>query len=109
MVSGQTRCGILICGNSVGACVAANKVAGVRAFLCHDIYSTHQGVEHDDKNVLRLGARIVGIDLAKDLVTGILNARFTGEERHRRRLEKVISVESRTLRGEEIKTLGGGA
>ena len=107
VVSGQTRCGILICGSGVGACVAANKVAGVRACLCHDIYSAHQGVEHDDKNVLCLGARIVGIDLAKDLVTGILNARFTGEERHRRRLEKVLSIERRALQGERVQTTGG--
>ena len=108
VVSGKARCGILICGSGVGACVAANKVPGIRACLCHDIYSAHQGVEHDDMNVLCLGARIVGIELAKELATGFLNARFTDEERHRRRLEKAFSIKRRALRGEEIKTLGGG-
>ena len=108
VVPGQAQCGILICGSGVGACIAANKVPGVRACLCHDIYSAHQGVDHDDMNVLCLGARIVGIELTKDLVTGFLNARFTGEERHRRCLEKVISIERRALRGGKIQTLGGG-
>ena len=106
VVSGQVRCGILICGSGVGACVAANKVPGIRACLCHDIYSAHQGVEHDDMNVLCLGARIVGIELAKELATGFLNARFTDEERHRRRQEKVISIERRALQGERVQTTG---
>jgi RpiB/LacA/LacB family sugar-phosphate isomerase len=85
--------GILICGSGVGACVAANKMSNVRAGLCHDTYSAHQGVEHDDINVLCLGARVVGEELAKELVSAFLAARFTGEERHRRRLDKIKAME----------------
>ena len=109
VISGQTSRGILICGSGVGACVAANKVPGVRACLCHDIYSAHQGVEHDDMNVLCLGARVVGIELAKELVIAFLNARFTGEERHRRRLEKVVAIEHRSLQDTPVQTQGGAA
>ena len=108
VVSGKARRGILICGSGVGACVAANKVPGIRACLCHDIYSAHQGVEHDDMNVLCLGARIIGSELAKDLAAGFLEASFTGEIRHRRRLEKVLSIERRALQGERVQTTGGG-
>jgi RpiB/LacA/LacB family sugar-phosphate isomerase len=86
--------GILVCGSGVGACVAANKMSQVRAGLCHDTYSAHQGVEHDDINVLCLGARIIGEELAKELVSAFLAARFTGEERHRRRLDKVKALEA---------------
>ena len=85
--------GILICGSGVGACVAANKMSNIRAGLCHDTYSAHQGVEHDDINVLCLGARVVGQELAKELVMAFLSARFTGEERHRRRLAKIQAME----------------
>jgi RpiB/LacA/LacB family sugar-phosphate isomerase len=85
--------GILICGSGVGACVAANKIKGIRAGLCHDTYSAHQGVEHDDINVLCLGARVVGEELARELVAAFLSARFTGEERHVRRLAKVKAME----------------
>ena len=92
VASGQAKRGILICGSGVGACIAANKVPGARACLCHDIYSAHQGVEHDDMNVLCLGARVVGIELAVELVIVFLNARFTDEERHHRRLEKASLV-----------------
>ena len=95
VVLGHVERGILICGSGVGASVAANKIPGVRACVCHDVYSAHQGVEHDDLNVLCLGARIVGIDLAKDLVTAFLGARFTGDERHDRRLNKVTAIERR--------------
>ncbi len=87
--------GIIICGSGVGACVAANKMHGVRAGLCHDTYSAGQGVEHDDMNVLCLGARIVGIALAEQLVRSFLEARFTGETRHQRRLDKVNAIEAR--------------
>ncbi len=87
--------GILICGSGVGASVAANKLPGIRAGVCHDTYSAHQGVEHDDMNVLVLGARIVGVELAREVVLAYLGARFTGEERHRRRLGKVESLEAR--------------
>ena len=86
--------GIMICGSGVGASVAANKVKGVRAAVCHDIYSAHQGVEHDDMNVLCLGSRIVGLEVAKELVKAFLDAEYTHEERHQRRLEKVISMEN---------------
>jgi len=85
--------GILICGSGVGACVAANKMSTIRAGLCHDAYSAHQGVEHDDINVLCLGARVIGEELARELVSAFLAARFTGEERHRRRLDKVKAIE----------------
>lgn len=85
--------GIIVCGSGVGACVAANKIRGVRAALCHDTYSAAQGVEHDDVNVLCLGARIVGVALATELVKAFTYARFTGEERHRRRLAKVLAIE----------------
>lgn len=91
---GETERGILICGSGVGACVAANKLPGVRACLCHDTYSAHQGVEHDNINVLCLGARIIGVELALELVRAFLNAKFTGEERHLRRLKKIADLES---------------
>lgn len=91
---GRADRGVLICGSGVGASVAANKLDGVRAGLCHDAYSAHQGVEHDDMNVLVLGARIIGIELARDLVKNFLAARFSGESRHMRRLEKVKRLES---------------
>jgi RpiB/LacA/LacB family sugar-phosphate isomerase len=90
---GKAERGILICGSGVGACVAANKMRGVRAGLCHDTYSAHQGVEHDDINVLCLGARIIGEALARELVSAFLSAQFTGEERHMRRLAKVEAME----------------
>jgi RpiB/LacA/LacB family sugar-phosphate isomerase len=87
--------GVLICGSGVGASVAANKIPGVRAGVCHDGYSAHQGVEHDDMNVLVMGARVVGTELARDLVHLFVAARFSGEERHVRRLEKVRLLEAR--------------
>lgn len=87
--------GVLICGSGVGASVAANKLPGIRAAVCHDGYSAHQGVEHDDMNVLVLGSRIVGTALALDLVTAFVGARFSAEERLVRRLEKVRALEGR--------------
>ena len=95
--------GVMICGSGVGASVAANKVPGVRAAVCHDTYSAHQGVEHDDMNILVLGARIVGAALAVELLDTFLGARFSGEERHRRRIGKVRQLEGRDWSGE-----GGG-
>jgi transaldolase/glucose-6-phosphate isomerase len=86
--------GILLCESGVGASMAANKIPGVRAGLCHDTYSAHQGVEHDDMNVLVLGGRIVGVELARELIGAFLNARFSGEERHRRRFGKMIALEN---------------
>lgn len=85
--------GIIICGSGVGACVAANKMANIRAGLCHDTYSAHQGVEHDDINVLCLGARVIGEELAQELVSAFLAATFTGQERHLRRLAKIKAME----------------
>ncbi len=89
--------GIIICGSGVGACVAANKMASIRACVCHDTYSAHQGVEHDDLNTLCLGARVVGIEVATELAVAFLMARFSGDERHRRRLEKVEALERERL------------
>ncbi|MFH1116356.1 MAG: ribose 5-phosphate isomerase B [Pseudomonadota bacterium] len=93
--TGRAERGILICGSGVGACVAANKMRGIRAGVCHDTYSAHQGVEHDDVNVLCLGARVIGPAVAEELVEAFLRARFTGEERHLRRLKKVLGLEDR--------------
>jgi len=93
VLQGRAERGVLICGSGVGASVAANKLRGIRAGLCHDSYSAHQGVEHDDMNVLVLGSRVIGAELAKDLVRAFLSAVFSGEERHRRRLAKVLALE----------------
>ena len=95
----QADRGILICGSGVGAAVAANKIPGIRAGLCHDTYSAHQGVEHDDMNVLVLGSRVIAAELAHELVRAYLGAAFTGEARHVRRLEKVKKLESKFLLG----------
>ena len=92
---GEAERGILVCGSGVGASVAVNKMKGLRAGLCHDTYSAHQGVEHDDMNVLCLGARVIGTELANELVSAFLAARFTGEERHVRRLDKVKEMEAK--------------
>jgi ribose 5-phosphate isomerase B len=92
---GRAERGIVICGSGVGASVAANKLPGIRAGLCHDTYSAHQGVEHDEMNVLVMGARVIGVELARDLIRAYLGALFTGEDRHRRRLEKVRALETR--------------
>ena len=107
VASGQANRGILICGSGVGACIAANKVPGVRACLCHDTYSARQGVEHDDMNVLCLGARVIDVELARELARAFLNARFTGEDRHRRRLEKTLAIERCALQSSENSTTGG--
>ncbi len=93
LLTGRAKRGILICGSGVGASVAANKLPGIRAGLCHDTYSAHQGVEHDDMNVLVLGARVVGTELARELVRAFVGAKFTHEERHERRLEKIRVLE----------------
>jgi ribose 5-phosphate isomerase B len=97
VLEGRADRGILICGSGVGASVAANKLPGVRAGLCHDCYSAHQGVEHDDMNVLVLGARVIGPALAHELIARFLEARFSGEERHVRRLQKVKAIEARYM------------
>jgi RpiB/LacA/LacB family sugar-phosphate isomerase len=94
VVSGTAERGVLLCGSGVGASVAANKMRGVRAGLCHDCYSARQGVEHDDMNLLVLGARVIGSALALELVRTFLGARFSGEERHVRRLGKIRDLEN---------------
>jgi RpiB/LacA/LacB family sugar-phosphate isomerase len=91
---GRAARGVLLCGSGVGASVAANKLRGVRAAVCHDVYSAHQGVEHDDMNVLTLGARVIGPALVSELVGAFVRATFTHEERHARRLAKVLALES---------------
>ena len=92
--NGTAEIGILICGSGVGAAVAANKLRGIRAALCGDTYSARQSREHDDCNVLCLGARVVGVELALEIVRAFVAARFTGEERHRRRLAKIQALET---------------
>jgi ribose 5-phosphate isomerase B len=91
--SGSADRGILLCGSGVGVCIAANKMKGVRACVCHDTYSAHQGVEHDGMNVLCLGARVIGEDLAKELIRSVVKADFQGEERFLRRLNKLNALE----------------
>ena len=95
VLDGRAERGVLICGSGVGASVAANKLPGIRAGLCHDTYSAHQGVEHDDMNVLVLGGRIIGRELARELVRAFLAARYAGDERHERRLDKIRDLERR--------------
>jgi RpiB/LacA/LacB family sugar-phosphate isomerase len=95
IVNNQAERGILICGSGVGSSVAANKIPGIRAGLCHDCYSAHQGVEHDNINILALGSRVIGIELARDLVSVFLKAEFSGDERHLRRLAKVQLLETK--------------
>ena len=92
--AGQAERGIIVCGSGVGASITANKVTGVRAGLCHDTYSAHQGVEHDDMNVVCLGARIIGLDLSKEILTAFLGAGFQPEPRFQRRLDKLLQVEA---------------
>ena len=91
---GRGERGILVCGSGVGASVAACKIAGIRAAVCHDTYSAHQGVEHDDMNILTLGSRVIGPEPAWECVLAFLDARFSGEERHQRRLDKVLAIEA---------------
>ena len=93
ILAGHAERGVLICGSGVGASVAACKLAGIRAAVCHDVYSAHQGVEHDDMNVLCLGSEVVGAELAADLVRTFVGARFGGGERYVRRLEKIADME----------------
>ena len=95
VLAGKAERAVLLCGSGVGAAVAANKLRGIRAGVCHDVYSAHQGVEHDDVNVLTLGPRVIGAALAEDLVRAFVAARFTGEPRHVRRLAKVAALEAR--------------
>ena len=98
IVEGRAERAILVCGSGVGVAAAANKVPGILAGLCHDHYSAHQGVEHDAMNILALGARVVGEELALEIADAFLGARFDGAERHMRRLEKVRALEARAAR-----------
>ena len=98
VLGGSVERGVLLCGSGVGASVAANKLPGIRAGLCHDSYSAHQGVEHDDMNILVLGARVIGVELARELVRVFLDARFTHEPRHERRLGKITALEEAVRR-----------
>jgi ribose 5-phosphate isomerase B len=93
VVLGRAERGLLVCGSGVGACVAANKVVGIRAAMCHDSFSARQGVEDDNMNILCLGARVIGEELAAELLRDFLGARFSGAERHRRRLGKIAAME----------------
>lgn len=104
VTSGEAQRGILVCGSGVGVCIVANKVPGVRACLCHDIYSARQGVEHDDMNVLCLGALIIRVELAKELLTAFLSAQFSSKERYHRRLQKVLAIESKSIIGKRDRT-----
>lgn len=97
VIEGKAERGIVVCGSGVGACVAINKIPGIRAGLCHDTFSAHQGKEDDDTNVLCLGARVIGIQLALEIVKTWVNAKFSGAERHVRRLEKVRLIETEFL------------
>lgn len=98
ILNGETERGVLVCGSGVGACIAANKIKGIYAGLCHDTYSAHQAVEHDNMNVLCLGARIIGVELAREIVRAYLGARFHTEERFIRRFNKVRQIEDREFR-----------
>lgn len=97
--SGDADRGILLCGSGVGAAIAANKMRGIRASVCHDTYTAHQGVEHDDMNVLAIGGRVIGPELAAEVVQAFLGATFSQEERHARRVDKVKAIEARNFGG----------
>ncbi|MFP5343142.1 MAG: RpiB/LacA/LacB family sugar-phosphate isomerase [Candidatus Limnocylindria bacterium] len=98
---GEADRGILVCGSGVGASIAVNKLVGLRSAVCHDTYSAHQGVEHDDMNVLTLGARVIGAEPAFECAVAFLGATFSGEPRHRRRLDKVLAMEARGIAAEQ--------
>lgn len=99
ILGGEAERGILACGSGVGASVAANKFPGIYCAICHDTYSAHQGVEHDQMNVLAIGARVIGVNVAEELATAFLSAEFTGEERHVRRFGKVQAIEQKHSAG----------
>lgn len=102
IIDGHADRGIVLCGSGVGASVAANKMPGIRSAVCHDTYSAHQGVEHDDMNVLAIGARIIGPELALEIVRAFAGAEFSGDERHVRRLNKVLAIEERSMGAKEM-------
>jgi ribose 5-phosphate isomerase B len=103
VAGGEVDRGVFICGSGVGGCVVVNKIPGVRAGLCHDTYSAHQGVEHDNMNILCLGSRVIGKELAIEICRAFLNAEFTGEDRHVRRLAKLEEIEGRFCRRPQEK------
>jgi ribose 5-phosphate isomerase B len=98
LMEGRADRGLVVCGSGAGVSVAANKFPGIRAAVCHDTYTAHQAVEHDDLNVLCIGARVIGIALATEIITTFLAAAFSGEQRHQRRLNKILAIESRFAR-----------
>jgi ribose 5-phosphate isomerase B len=100
ILGGRADRGILICGSGVGVSVAANKIPGIRAAICHDTYSARQGVEHDDMNILCIGARVIGPELAREIIKAFLSAKYSPSDRHARRMAKIASIESRALAGE---------
>ncbi|MEX0683806.1 MAG: ribose 5-phosphate isomerase B [Dehalococcoidia bacterium] len=100
--NGEAERGILVCGSGVGACIAANKLTGIRAAITHDTYSAHQGVEHDDMNVISLGSHVIGVDLALEVVGAFVSARFDPQERYVRRLDKVLALESEAAAKQKI-------
>jgi len=95
VVNNQADRGIVVCGSGIGACIASNKIKGIRAGICPDTYSAHQGVEHDDMNVLVLGSRVMGVEVVREVVKSFLGAKFSNEERHIRRLNKVLEIEAK--------------
>ena len=100
VAAGKAERGVIVCGSGVGSSIVANKVRGVRAATCHDTYSAHQGVEHDDMNVICLGGRVIGLETAREVLRAFLGARFSGEERHARRLKKVLAIEAKGAQAE---------
>jgi ribose 5-phosphate isomerase B len=97
VLSGKAERGILVCGSGVGASIASNKIRGIYAGLCHDTYSAHQGVEHDNMNVICVGSRVIGVELAREIAQAFLKAKFSGEERHARRFAEVKKIEAENL------------
>jgi len=104
MIAGSIDRGILVCGSGVGVSVASNKFPGIRASLCHDTYSARQGVEHDDMNILCIGARVIGPELAFEIIKAFLGAKYAPQPRHARRLDKILAIEQRVLAGEFNKS-----
>ena len=106
VIEGKAQRGILVCGSGVGVSATANKLPGIRASVCHDTYSARQGVEHDDMNVLCLGARIIGLELAREIVKAFLHARYSPQPRHQARLDKLLEIERKALEGYYNRSMG---
>jgi len=101
LIAGRADRGVIVCGSGAGVSIAVNKFPGIRGSVCHDCYSAHQAVEHDDMNVLCIGARVIGASLAAEIVSSFLGATFSGEERHQRRLNKILAIEARLLKAKD--------